>query len=88
VGTPTGIARDAAYDELTVVVPTGATLLAFTDGLIERRGEALDIGFARLIDSATSTRGSLDGLLSELLVTLAPSGVDDDIAIVGLRWTD
>jgi serine phosphatase RsbU (regulator of sigma subunit) len=88
VGTPTGIARDAAYDELTVVVPTGATLLAFTDGLIERRGEALDIGFARLIDSATSTRGSLDGLLSELLATLAPSGVDDDIAIVGLRWTD
>ncbi len=86
-GPPIGVQTDAIYDSVTVELPSGATLLAFTDGLIERRGEALDDGFARLLECATSTERTLDGLLDDVLAKLTPNGVDDDIAIVGLRWT-
>ncbi len=86
-GPPIGVQADAIYDSVTVELPPGATLLAFTDGLIERRGEGLDDGFARLLDCATSTERTLDGLLDDVLAELTPDGVDDDIAIVGLHWT-
>ena len=38
-------------------VDVGATLLAFTDGLVERRGEVLDVGLARLRNFATKRSG-------------------------------
>ena len=86
-GLPIGVQTDATYDSVTVELPSGATLLAFTDGLIERRGEALDDGFSRLLECATSTERNLDRLLDDVLAELTPNGVDDDTAIVGLRWT-
>src|SRR5439155_22111324 len=51
-GVPIGTGRDSDYDEATVSVPPKATLVAFTDGLVERRGEVLDVGLARLRDLA------------------------------------
>src|SRR5579884_3904324 len=48
VGLPIGIDRDASYSSTTVSAPPGATLLAFTDGLVERRGESIEVGLERL----------------------------------------
>src|SRR4029077_6140587 len=50
VGVAIGIARRTRsdYQEVTTSVPQRATLVAFTDGLVERRGEILDVGLARL----------------------------------------
>lgn len=36
-------------------MPRGSTLLAFTDGLVERRGEDIDDGMRRLADAADDT---------------------------------
>jgi serine phosphatase RsbU (regulator of sigma subunit) len=83
---PIGVARDPHYHELTVSVPPNATLIAFTDGLVERRGEVLDVGLARLRDAATGPRLALDDVLAKLARDLASEDHTDDTAIVGIRW--
>lgn len=86
---PVGIDRDPAYEVRTVPLPPSATLLAFTDGLVERRGETLDAGLQRLAglaERAAQRDATLDAMLGNLVADLV-DGHDDDIAIVGLRWT-
>jgi hypothetical protein len=39
VDVPIGVVRESRYHEAVVTVPSNATLVAFTDGLVERRGE-------------------------------------------------
>ena len=56
----------------------GETIAFFTDGLIERRGESIDLGFERLVDAA-ATIDDLDGFVE----TVCPDSVrHDDAAIV------
>ncbi|MFB8248921.1 PP2C family protein-serine/threonine phosphatase [Streptomyces sp. NPDC055952] len=65
----------------------GDTLVLYTDGLIERRGEDIDAGLARLT-SVLRTKRSLppaplaDALLTRLDVT---EGAPDDIALIVIR---
>jgi len=86
VGVPIGVNTGATYTSTAVSTPRAATLLAFTDGLVERRGESIDTGLARLHDAATANHSDLDDLLSRLLELRR--GGDDDTAIAGLRWLD
>ena len=86
VGLPVGITRDAAYVEATAAVPEGATLLAFTDGLVERRGEVIDVGLARLRAVANNPELELDELLATLARELTSDRHHDDTAIVGIQW--
>lgn len=59
-----------------------AGLVFYTDGLVERRGEDLDAGFARLADHAHLLHG--DGPAEALVDALAADG-RDDVAVVVLR---
>jgi serine phosphatase RsbU (regulator of sigma subunit) len=61
-------------------------LVAFTDGLVERRGEVLDVGLERLRDLATRQQLPLDDLLVKLARELASDDHHDDTAIVGIQW--
>ncbi|MCT9082947.1 PP2C family protein-serine/threonine phosphatase [Streptomyces fulvoviolaceus] len=65
----------------------GATLVLYTDGLIERRDEDIDAGLARLSGSLTRHRGSApEALADALLADLLPStGNTDDTALIVLR---
>ncbi len=83
---PIGVARKSPYLQKTLSVGPDTTLIAFTDGLVERRGELLDVGLARLRDAATGVALTLEDLLSELAQGLASEGHHDDTAIVGIRW--
>jgi serine phosphatase RsbU (regulator of sigma subunit) len=83
---PIGVARKSPYLETALSVRPNATLIAFTDGLVERRGEVLDVGLARLRDTATNAALRLEDLLIELAQGLASEGHHDDTAIVGIRW--
>ena len=86
VGVPIGADPTARYRSTTAAVPPGATLLAFTDGLVERRGEILDVGLGRLATAAVGgEHDPLPTLLDELVAELAGPH-QDDTAIVGLRW--
>ncbi len=88
IGLPIGVLPRTPATERTVTLSPGATVMAFTDGLVERRGEHLDVGLNRLRDAvaATPLDENVDQLLGTLLADLAPEGSDDDIAILGVRW--
>jgi anti-sigma regulatory factor (Ser/Thr protein kinase) len=62
-------------------------LLLYTDGLVERRGESIDVGFDRLADAA---RRVGEEPLADALFTVVrraiPEGCDDDAALLGVRW--
>jgi hypothetical protein len=86
VGPPIGVMPRATPIESRITVAPGAYVVAFTDGLVERRGESLDVGLTRLRESATRRDEGIDRLVGRLLTELAPEGSDDDIAILGVRW--
>jgi serine phosphatase RsbU (regulator of sigma subunit) len=86
IGVPIGVEHPGPYESVTVTIPAAATLLAFTDGLVERRGEILDVGLSRLRDVASRPYPSVDDLLDELAENLTPDGPSDDIAILGIKW--
>ena len=87
VGVPIGVPSRHAYRAAPVTVPPGATLLIYTDGLIERRGENLDAGLARLRAQAMSAAAlPVDAMLDTVVSELAQGGLDDDTAILGVRW--
>ncbi len=88
VGVPIGVRSGARYSSTSIDTPPAATLLAFTDGLVERRGESIDAGLARLQRAAIGNHVELDELLGRVLDDLRLDGGDDDTAIAALRWLD
>jgi len=89
IGVPVGVTGGPSYAEVTVDVPRNATLLAYTDGLVERRGESLDVGLQRLAAASVGADGSLEDLLQQVLSgTLPITASEDDTAVVALRWHD
>lgn len=86
-GLPIGVEPGSAYRSTTVPIAPGSTLVAFTDGLVEIRGESIDDGLERLRRAAVGDHGPLADLLSRLVVELPGGSSEDDIAIVGVRWT-
>jgi serine phosphatase RsbU (regulator of sigma subunit) len=83
---PIGVTPDSRYREATVSVPPEAMVVAFTDGLVERRGEVIDVGLARLRSLATRQKLPVDGLLAELARDLTSEDHYDDAAMVGIQW--
>ena len=66
----------------------GSTLLLYTDGLIERRGESLAEGFRRLEKQSSQAPGEPEAFCDSLLNTLpADEAVEDDIAILAVTLT-
>jgi serine phosphatase RsbU (regulator of sigma subunit) len=86
-GAPIGVDDGRPYIETTIEVPAGSTLLAFTDGLVERRGETIDEGMERLRASVPSAPISLGRCLDEIVETMLTPSSHDDTAILGVRWT-
>ena len=85
-GSPIGIPGLAPFEPATVITAAGGTLIAYTDGLVERRGETLDVGMKRLQDVVTRDNSSLEDLLSSIVTELTGDSPTDDIALIGLRW--
>ncbi len=86
LGVPIGVEPGAEYTGRQIPLPSSGTIVAFTDGLVERRGENIDAGLERLRTRAAAGSDNLSELV-ESLVTVVPGGRgDDDIALVGVRW--
>ncbi len=86
-GLPLGVDESCDYPLTSFTMPPGSTLLAFTDGLVERRGEDLLRGMDRLAAAATAGDPSLDDSLARILATMNHNGAEDDIAVLAFRWT-
>ncbi|WP_307821620.1 PP2C family protein-serine/threonine phosphatase [Streptomyces coffeae] len=68
---------------------TGATLVLYTDGLIERRDEDIDVGLGRLTASLARHSGLnpaelADAVLVDLGVTGGPAADDTALVVIGL----
>jgi serine phosphatase RsbU (regulator of sigma subunit) len=83
---PLGVVRSASrHPSSSVDLRDGATLVLFTDGLVERRDESIDESLARLELTVRSWPPlGLEGLLDRLF-DVAAGGVDDDVAILAVE---
>ena len=54
------LGRGGTRPNASVFVDPGATIVLYTDGLVERRGESLDAGLARLVQAARAVAGQSD----------------------------
>ena len=87
-GVPLGI-ESGPYESRTVSIRPQSTLIAYTDGLIERRDEDIDIGMERLTKSALQGAASVDELVERIVDDLlSEQETSDDTAILGIRWID
>lgn len=89
-GLPLGVDADAGVPEQLVEIEPGATVLLYSDGLVEDRTRPLDLGLAQLAaaaDLAAARWGDdLEGLCDELLDAMIggqPRG--DDLTLLAVR---
>ena len=90
IGLPLGIrasiATDTPFRSAVIHMDAGSTLLAYTDGLVERRDESIDDGLDRLARAVDALDAAdPEDLLESLLDQLNPPG-HDDIAILAFTW--
>ena len=87
-GPPVGAARIAHFPETQFEVPAESIVLLYTDGLVERREEPLDVGLERLrtIAAATPASSSLlafcDAILSRMIENRDQK---DDVALLAMQ---
>ncbi|MGY1748582.1 SpoIIE family protein phosphatase [Modestobacter sp. SYSU DS0511] len=81
-----GVDASAERRSHTVEVPAGSTLVAYTDGLIERPGADMDTGIALLVERLADA--PLDAPPAELCVAAVGPHPDrrDDIAVIAVRF--
>ena len=83
-GLPLGASPAAIYSSETFALPTGSIVLAYTDGLVERRGEAIDAGLERLRLLAEGT-DDVEALCATLVARIVPEAPGDDVAFIAAR---
>jgi anti-sigma regulatory factor (Ser/Thr protein kinase) len=87
VGVPLGAIGHAEYSEAVVTLAPGATLVLYTDGLVEDRTLPLDIGLDRLRDSLLSAPDDVDAMCEHLTVHAREARTaHDDVAVLVVRW--
>ncbi|MET7684817.1 PP2C family protein-serine/threonine phosphatase [Streptomyces sp. NPDC005423] len=84
VGPPLGTGL-SAYDMTALTVAPEDTLLMFTDGLVERRGEDIDASLARLTGLRLPPGQDVGRLLDEVLLRLDVQDAEDDVAALTAR---
>ncbi|MEU9387526.1 SpoIIE family protein phosphatase, partial [Streptomyces sp. NPDC048279] len=77
-----GASTDPVYESAEFQLEPGDRLLLYTDGLVERLGEDVDLGLGRLAEAVgTPEPGSLD----ELLTTMLEGELRDDVCVLDIR---
>ena len=84
-GPPIGALPIGGYAEEHMVLPPGATVLLYTDGLVENRARGLDAGLERLLGAGRGAPSDLDAFCSHVLDTVGASAGDDDLALLAVQ---
>ena len=73
--------------QATTVLEPGSLLVLFSDGLVERRKEPIDLGLSRLAEAARSVAAlPVEEVCRTLMAKLGVDAVrDDDVAVMALR---
>jgi anti-sigma regulatory factor (Ser/Thr protein kinase)/putative methionine-R-sulfoxide reductase with GAF domain len=82
---PLGTLPYPTHREVAMSLGPGETILMYTDGLIERRGEPLTAGLERL-RAAAGGAAAAEEICQRVIDSLVPAlGSPDDVAVVALR---
>ena len=84
---PIGAVEPVLFREASAVLPPGAALLLYTDGLVERRDEPLERRLDALADTAAGADDGLEGLCDAVLAgVIGPERMpSDDVALLAVR---
>jgi serine phosphatase RsbU (regulator of sigma subunit) len=80
--------RSSQRRDHAVALEPGASVVFYTDGLIERRGQSLDDGLARLLASLEGHPAHDAEGLCERLAALRTEPQDDDVALLVVTVLD
>ena len=85
-GAVLGAPGRAPYLDRTTDLPPGASVVLYTDGLVERRDTVVDQGLQRLLDTVRDAHDLPPQALSDAITSaLLADGQDDDVALVVAR---
>ena len=85
-GLPLGAGPDTKYSHEVVELPVGTVLLLYTDGLVERRGRAIDEGLEELRRAALDGPREPEELVEHVLARVVGDAErGDDIALLAVR---
>jgi PAS domain S-box-containing protein len=83
---PLGVLPFPEYPEASARIDQGATVVLYTDGLVERPGEHIDTGLDRLAEVVRGASIEPQLLCDHVLEELVPdAGAPDDVALLTLR---
>jgi PAS domain S-box-containing protein len=83
---PIGASDPAVFREASAVLPPGSSLLLYTDGLVERRDEALDRRLDKLAAVAGGAGEGLNALCERVIEAVLGQGEPgDDVALLAVR---
>ncbi|HEX8068037.1 MAG TPA: SpoIIE family protein phosphatase [Thermoleophilaceae bacterium] len=84
LSSPLGLGDDAHFEEGVVRFAPGTTVLAYTDGLVERRTEPIDRQLERLRLAVSGTGFGADSACERALAAFPPDG-EDDVALLAFQ---
>ncbi len=85
-GTVLGVRGRPPYREAATTMAPGGVVLAYTDGLVERRDEVVDVGLERLLGVAALAAGRPAEDVADVVIAGASAGSpSDDVALVVVR---
>jgi hypothetical protein len=91
-GPPLGFSTDPQLRDTAAIAPTGATIVAYTDGLVERRTESIDDGIEHVASALKGgdAKDSADEIAERILHAVGDSsgGDGDDIALLVISFDD
>jgi PAS domain S-box-containing protein len=83
---PIGVLPFPDFQEVSVPLDEGASVVLYTDGLVERPGEHIDRGLERLADVVRGASTDPQQVCDRVLRDLVPDGgAPDDVALLTLR---
>jgi serine phosphatase RsbU (regulator of sigma subunit) len=86
IDVPIGTGFAGPRQDAAIELPPLATVVFYTDGLIESRARSIDVGLERLRQHAAGlAHRPLDAFCDLLLDRVRPADNDDDVALVALR---
>ena len=86
-GLPVGVRGGHDYQSFSYPFPAGSRLLLYTDGLIERRDESIDLGLQRLTVAAEAAAQLPDSPLADGVyrALLDETPLKDDVALLAIE---
>jgi serine phosphatase RsbU (regulator of sigma subunit)/anti-sigma regulatory factor (Ser/Thr protein kinase) len=81
---PLGVLADPPYEDAVAHFERGSTVLLYTDGLVEVRGEPIDRGLARLKAAVADAPRHPEQLCDAVLEALVHEAPGDDVALLAV----